>query len=222
MARNERIQNLEVLLQDADRRLAVQNQKFEVQLQAVKERLDQARGERRRLSVGCDPCLRPWARDAAQKAAAGSTLNFGRIAKPLRGGGGNAAAVTAPTPISGGGGSASSANPLARLQNEEGCVFHVARPFCAHVGAHVSVNADLGRSGLRGSSTRGEGRWCTTRARTRAPGRRRRRRAVAYIHTHISTHLLLSVISRRTYTPSNDLGPDGEGLRAWECDRTEG
>ena len=44
LARNERIQNLETLLQDADRRLAVQNQKFEAQLQAVKERLDQARG----------------------------------------------------------------------------------------------------------------------------------------------------------------------------------
>ena len=44
LARNERIQNLEALLQDADRRLAMQNQKFEAQLQAVKERLDQARG----------------------------------------------------------------------------------------------------------------------------------------------------------------------------------
>ena len=44
LARNERIQNLEALLQDADRRLAVQNQKFEAQLQAVKDRLDQARG----------------------------------------------------------------------------------------------------------------------------------------------------------------------------------
>jgi hypothetical protein len=44
LARNERIQNLEALLQDADRRLSVQNQKFEAQLQAVKERLDQARG----------------------------------------------------------------------------------------------------------------------------------------------------------------------------------
>ena len=46
LARNERIQNLETLLQDADRRLAVQNQKFEAQLQQVKERLDQARGMR--------------------------------------------------------------------------------------------------------------------------------------------------------------------------------
>lgn len=95
LARNERIQNLEALLQDADRRLAVQNQKFEAQLQAVKDRLDQAR---------------------AQKAAAASSLSFGRIAKPLRGGGG-AASSGGPVPITGGGGS--SANPLARLQGEE-------------------------------------------------------------------------------------------------------
>ncbi|GBE81985.1 kinesin heavy chain [Sparassis latifolia] len=95
LARNERIQNLEALLQDADRRLAVQNQKFEAQLQAVKERLDQAR---------------------AQKAAS-SPLSFGRIAKPLRGGGGAAAnstaAATSPSLTS------NSANPLTRLQNEE-------------------------------------------------------------------------------------------------------
>jgi hypothetical protein len=51
LARNERIQNLEALLQDADRRLSVQNQKFEAQLAAVKERLDQARGERCFLCV---------------------------------------------------------------------------------------------------------------------------------------------------------------------------
>ncbi|KAF9792784.1 kinesin heavy chain [Thelephora terrestris] len=93
-ARNERIQNLEALLQDADRRLAIQNQKFEAQLQAVKERLDQAR---------------------AQKAVASSPLTFGRIAKPLRGGGGGPTTTAgAPQPISGGG-----ANPLTRLQAEE-------------------------------------------------------------------------------------------------------
>ncbi|KAF5391249.1 hypothetical protein D9757_001869 [Collybiopsis confluens] len=94
LARNERIQNLEALLQDADRRLSVQNQKFEAQLQAVKERLDQAR---------------------AQKAAS-SPLTFGRIAKPLRGGGGAAPSANLPTSISGG---ANSASPLGRLQNEE-------------------------------------------------------------------------------------------------------
>lgn len=89
LARNERIQNLEALLQDADRRLSIQNQKFEAQLQAVKERLDQAR---------------------AQKAASASPLNFGRIAKPLRGGGGPSGV---PQPVSGG------ASPLSRVQADE-------------------------------------------------------------------------------------------------------
>ncbi|KAF8894635.1 kinesin heavy chain [Infundibulicybe gibba] len=101
LARNERIHNLESLLQDADRRLSIQNQKFETQLQAVKERLEQAR---------------------AQKASTSSPLNFGRIAKPLRGGGGNTTPASIPMPISGG---APSANPLARVQNEEGgCVIY--------------------------------------------------------------------------------------------------
>jgi len=96
LARNERIQNLEALLQDADRRLALQNQKFEAQLQAVKDRLDQAR---------------------AQKAAVPSTLAFaGRIAKPLRGGGGGVvSSATAETPAA----PVVSVNPLARVQNEE-------------------------------------------------------------------------------------------------------
>ncbi|KAN0133784.1 kinesin heavy chain [Lactarius tabidus] len=97
LARNERIQNLEALLQDADRRLALQNQKFEAQLQAVKDRLDQAR---------------------AQKAATPSTLSFaGRIAKPLRGGGGGVVPnSTIQTPA----GPPVSVNPLSRVQNEDG------------------------------------------------------------------------------------------------------
>lgn len=96
LARNERIQNLEALLQDADRRLAVQNQKFEEQLQSVKERLDQAR---------------------AQKAANSSPINFGRIAKPLRGGGGAAPSVSTTSGSSGA--FSGSVNPLARVQNED-------------------------------------------------------------------------------------------------------
>jgi len=101
LARNERIQNLETLLQDADRRLAIQNQKFETQLQSVKERLEQAR---------------------AQKASNTSTLSFGRIAKPLRGGGGSAAAtgITGGSTQATGGSGPSLANPLTRIQNEEG------------------------------------------------------------------------------------------------------
>lgn len=118
LARNERIQNLEAMLQDADRRLSVQNQKFEAQLQAVKERLDQARGK----YFSITPCAlnNKLCFLVAQKAANSSPLNFGRIAKPLRGGGGASAGPTGgPIPISGGGGGST----LARLQNEEaGCV----------------------------------------------------------------------------------------------------
>ena len=51
----------------------------------------------------------------AQKAVASSSLNFGRIAKPLRGGGGTGAVSTQTLPSSGGG----PANPIARLQNED-------------------------------------------------------------------------------------------------------
>ena len=43
VARNERIQSLESLLQDAQEKLTTQNHKFETQLQAVRERLEQAR-----------------------------------------------------------------------------------------------------------------------------------------------------------------------------------
>ncbi|KAK7467134.1 hypothetical protein VKT23_004193 [Stygiomarasmius scandens] len=95
LARNERIQNLEALLQDADRRLSVQNQKFEAQLQAVKDRLDQAR---------------------AQKAAS-SPLSFGRIAKPLRGGGGAAPSTSIPASVSS---NSPTGGQLGRLQSEEG------------------------------------------------------------------------------------------------------
>ncbi|KAG9102769.1 hypothetical protein FRC06_001176 [Ceratobasidium sp. 370] len=95
MARTERIQNLEALLQDADRRLAVQNQKFEEQLAAVKDRLEQARTTKTTTSIS----------------------NFGRIAKPLRGGGGNAqpASATGVSFLTG-----SSASPLGRIQAEDG------------------------------------------------------------------------------------------------------
>ncbi|KAJ7632639.1 kinesin heavy chain [Roridomyces roridus] len=99
LARNERIQNLEALLQDADRRLSIQNQKFEAQLQAVKERLDQARGE----YCYC-PLISPF-----------FPAQLWSHRQTLRGGGGTGAPASIPTPISGGGSS-----PLARLQNEEG------------------------------------------------------------------------------------------------------
>ncbi|KAF9430591.1 hypothetical protein BGZ94_005925 [Podila epigama] len=65
VARNERIQSLESLLQDAQEKLTSQNHKFETQIQAFRERLEQARSQK-----------------SAQNAM---SLNFGRIAKPLRG-----------------------------------------------------------------------------------------------------------------------------------------
>jgi kinesin family protein 5 len=117
LARNERIQNLEALLQDADRRLSIQNQKFEAQLQAVKERLDQARGRSHIYSLKT-PVIDH--ESLASKAATTSTLSFGRIAKPLRGGGGSTTTAN-PVPTS-----ASSANPLARLQEEAGSVFRLS------------------------------------------------------------------------------------------------
>ncbi|CAO3594903.1 unnamed protein product [Absidia cylindrospora] len=67
ITRNERIQSLEVLLQDAQDKLISQNQKFEAQLQAVRERLEQARTQKSQNSM--------------------AAMSFGRIAKPLRGGG---------------------------------------------------------------------------------------------------------------------------------------
>ncbi|KAM0789248.1 hypothetical protein ACM66B_000091 [Microbotryomycetes sp. NB124-2] len=70
ITRNERIQNLEMLLQDAQDKLNAQNAKFEARLQAVRDRLEQAKEQSR--------------------PAVNSSLNFGRIAKPLRGGGADA------------------------------------------------------------------------------------------------------------------------------------
>ncbi|GAA5977159.1 hypothetical protein JCM5350_003241 [Sporobolomyces pararoseus] len=71
LARNERIQNLEALLQDANEKLNSQNVKFEAKLQIVRERLDQAQAQ------------------GAGRPGQNQGLNFGRIAKPLRGGGGD-------------------------------------------------------------------------------------------------------------------------------------
>ncbi|GAA5837885.1 hypothetical protein JCM11251_004689 [Rhodosporidiobolus azoricus] len=70
LARNERIGTLETLLREANEKVNQQNAKFEARLQAVRERLDQAR--------------------AQNQPAVNSSLNFGRIAKPLRGGGAEA------------------------------------------------------------------------------------------------------------------------------------
>ncbi|KND01940.1 uncharacterized protein SPPG_02448 [Spizellomyces punctatus DAOM BR117] len=68
-ARNERIQNLETLLQDAQTKLELQNHKFEAQLAAMREKVQEARSQ-------------------TQQQPTSSWLYSSRIAKPLRGGGG--------------------------------------------------------------------------------------------------------------------------------------
>lgn len=75
-ARNERIQSLEQLLHEAQENLTSQNHKFEQQLQLVRERLEQARVARATNSA-----------PSGFASVAGGFLQ-GRIAKPLRGGGG--------------------------------------------------------------------------------------------------------------------------------------
>ncbi|KAF2493357.1 kinesin-domain-containing protein [Lophium mytilinum] len=77
IARNERIQSLEALLQDSQEKLTQANHRFEAQLAAVKERLEAAKqGSTRGLG----------------SPTSGASFAFGgaasRIAKPLRGGGG--------------------------------------------------------------------------------------------------------------------------------------
>ncbi|KAH3919171.1 kinesin-like protein [Parastagonospora nodorum] len=78
IARNERIQSLESLLQDSQEKLTAANHRFEAQLTAVKERLEAAKaGSTRGLGSPSGP---------------GASFAFGggvgsRIAKPLRGGG---------------------------------------------------------------------------------------------------------------------------------------
>ncbi|KAG9236774.1 putative kinesin heavy chain [Amylocarpus encephaloides] len=85
IARNERIQSLESLLQDSQEKLTAANHRFEAQLTAVKERLEAAKiGSTRGLGSPTGP-------GGFSFGGAGS-----RIAKPLRGGG---AAENASIPI---------------------------------------------------------------------------------------------------------------------------
>ncbi|KFY89021.1 hypothetical protein V500_05997 [Pseudogymnoascus sp. VKM F-4518 (FW-2643)] len=77
IARNERIQSLESLLQDSQEKLTAANHRFEAQLTAVKERLEAAKtGSTRGLGGAA----------AAQGGFSFSGAG-GRVAKPLRGGG---------------------------------------------------------------------------------------------------------------------------------------
>ncbi|KAI9761846.1 MAG: Kinesin heavy chain [Chaenotheca gracillima] len=79
IARNERIQSLESLLQDSQEKLTAANHRFEAQLTAVKERLEAAK-------VGSTRGLAASAQNGGFMFGGGGS----RIAKPLRGGGGGA------------------------------------------------------------------------------------------------------------------------------------
>lgn len=79
IARNERIQSLESLLQDSQEKLTAANHRFEAQLTAVKERLEAAKVGTRGLGN-----------------ASSFSLQGSRIAKPLRGGGGGDANGSVP------------------------------------------------------------------------------------------------------------------------------
>ncbi|EKD19680.1 kinesin heavy chain [Drepanopeziza brunnea f. sp. 'multigermtubi' MB_m1] len=87
IARNERIQSLESLLQDSQEKLTAANHRFEAQLTAVKERLEAAKsGSTRGL---------------ASPSNGGFSFGGSRIAKPLRGGAENAGVVAGNPTISG-------------------------------------------------------------------------------------------------------------------------
>ncbi|BEI85414.1 hypothetical protein CcaverHIS002_0508150 [Cutaneotrichosporon cavernicola] len=73
ITRNERIQNLEQLLNDADARLAQKNQRYEQQIEGFRSRL------------------------AEMQAREQANFNHARIAKPLRGGGGGGGAPATPS-----------------------------------------------------------------------------------------------------------------------------
>ncbi|TAQ86834.1 hypothetical protein B7494_g4857 [Chlorociboria aeruginascens] len=88
IARNERIQSLESLLQDSQEKLTAANHRFEAQIAAVKERLEAAKsGSTRGLGSPTGP-------GGFSFGGAGS-----RIAKPLRGGGGSGVGGDAPIPV---------------------------------------------------------------------------------------------------------------------------
>lgn len=102
-ARNERIQSLEALLTESQERINQQNAKYEAQMALVRERFESARNLSR--SMGNAP---PGAAGQAQAGmggaggAANPGLAFGRIAKPLRGGGAQAGPQPGPAAVSAG------------------------------------------------------------------------------------------------------------------------
>ncbi|KAI8375922.1 kinesin heavy chain [Radiomyces spectabilis] len=76
--RNNQIQDLEGLLHDAEDNFKLQHEKLNAQVEAVREKLDQMK---------------------SQKSQNAMAINFGKIAKPLRGGGAVGESDTATSPV---------------------------------------------------------------------------------------------------------------------------
>lgn len=87
LACNERIQTLDSLLSESQDRLNQQNLKYKAQMALVRERFEQAKSISNTI-LGNAPGL--------------TSLNFGRVAKPLRGGGTRAASQPAQSALSAG------------------------------------------------------------------------------------------------------------------------
>ncbi|KAL1586371.1 hypothetical protein WHR41_05518 [Cladosporium halotolerans] len=104
VARGERIRGLEGLVAESQEKLMVANHKFESQLLAVKERLEAAKQGSTR-GLGAAPAQPNFANNP-----------FGRIAKPLRGGGG----PNASTPGEGAGTPTFAGLQASRVQSQEG------------------------------------------------------------------------------------------------------
>ncbi|SCV69779.1 BQ2448_1173 [Microbotryum intermedium] len=102
IARNEHIRNLEVALQEAKDKVALESDKFEEKLRLVRARLDHAKGKPLYLPIvsrlalankraEAHPPLFRSSEQQQQQPTLNSSLSFGRIAKPLRGGGASGA-----------------------------------------------------------------------------------------------------------------------------------
>ena len=83
LARNERIQGLEVLLQDAQAKMDNQNTRFNGQMEEVRKRLAEAKGMSPRVNSSVQLTWRVAAE--GNRANGGLLSSFGRLAKPIRG-----------------------------------------------------------------------------------------------------------------------------------------
>lgn len=83
LARNERIQGLEVLLQDAQAKMDNQNARFNGQMEEVRKRLAEAKGKLGAMNYGA--LLIACIAAEGNRTNGGLLSSFGRLAKPIRG-----------------------------------------------------------------------------------------------------------------------------------------